>query len=340
MNGAPDSTRGVDDRGIGGRDGREANVPRGRVIPIVPDRTYNVTGFDIGSADLAKAGIKEELEPVVDRLHVLMGSGRRPTVQVTGHASRSTLPGLGPEVYAKQRAESIKAYLVSRGIPPDSISIATSQEGPPPKHAASAKSSAASKSAARSATIDIALSGQRPDVADRFGDIQYITKSPWPKLPKFPPLPPSLAALGVVAAGVMLLPGVAAVGAAAAIGLAEVLGVAAAIYGASKFPKYVKKYAGELISKFDPQHHILPQENLPQFNDVGINIHEWTKRIPKALHELLHKEWNVLWKVFFELHGGTATPDQIWQFAHELEKRWGIDKLPYEEYDWKKTPMP
>lgn len=345
MGSAPDSTRGTADRGTSVLPERERNVRRGEVRTIVPDQTFNVVGFDIGRANLDKPGIKEQLEPVVQRLHLLTGQyPRHPVVRITGHASESRLPGKGPEEYASRRAAALKTYLVLRGVPEAWIQTDTSREASVRSLSAGAVSDA--KALARSATIEIGMSEDRHEVAARYGDTAFIegkTRQWWspvfpPELPAFPSpsveLLKRLAGAGLLAAGAAAvlpeLPGL--------VTLAVALAVARHIWGPKSFPDRVAKYMGEKITELDPQHHIFPQKLLPQFNDLGINIHEYTKRIPLALHKLLHPEWELLWQVFFEQSGGTATQDAVWRFANELMKRWGIDKLPFEV--WKRTSIP
>jgi hypothetical protein len=97
---ASERTRGIANRGV------ESNVKRGEVHPIVPGKTYNVVGFDIGKADLKKPGFEKELEPVVkqlqkERKEFIDGNrATHPVVTITGHASESVLPGKGPQYYA------------------------------------------------------------------------------------------------------------------------------------------------------------------------------------------------------------------------------------------------
>jgi hypothetical protein len=73
---APRSTRGTEDRGTGAQ--RERNVTRAGVHATVPEQTYDIRGFDIGSSDLSKADIRKQLEPAVQQIHARMGQCVRP----------------------------------------------------------------------------------------------------------------------------------------------------------------------------------------------------------------------------------------------------------------------
>jgi hypothetical protein len=180
---ASERARGVANRGV------ERNVRKGEVHPIVPGKTYNVVGFDIGKSDLRKPGFHKELRPVVRQLQrerKEYAEGKRtthPIVTVTGHASESVKPGKGPQFYASERADAVKGYLIEHDVPPDWIQTTTSRETPQ-KRRTSVGGTSGQKASARSATIDI---GESEDVAraihrrsldDRFGDYPEIRRAP------------------------------------------------------------------------------------------------------------------------------------------------------------------
>lgn len=182
-NDASERTRGVADRGV------ERNVQKGEVHPIVPGKTYNVVGFDIGASDLKKKGFEKELGPVVSQLQrerKEYEEGKRtthPIVTVTGHASDSVNPGKGPQFYARERAAAVKRYLIEHDVPPDWIQTTTSRETPR-NQPASVDGTRDQKASARSATIDIGASEDvarathRRSLDNRFGDYPDIGPAP------------------------------------------------------------------------------------------------------------------------------------------------------------------
>src|SRR5207244_1341206 len=70
----------------------ERNVKAGHAEDVSPGEKYRVAGFDIGSADLNKPGIKEGLQPVIDSLKADKGD-KSPQVFITGLESNSRVPG-------------------------------------------------------------------------------------------------------------------------------------------------------------------------------------------------------------------------------------------------------
>lgn len=53
------------------------------------------------------------------------------------------------------------------------------------------------------------------------------------------------------------------------------------------------------------QHHIFPQQFRPDFERMGINIDDFTVRIPKQLHQTIHSSgWNNKWQTYLK-----ANPD-------------------------------
>lgn len=65
------------------------------------------------------------------------------------------------------------------------------------------------------------------------------------------------------------------------------------------------------ISAID-QHHIFPQQFRPDFAKIGMNIDDYTLRIPKQLHQTIHSSgYNNQWQTYFEANPN-ATESQIW----------------------------
>jgi hypothetical protein len=183
----PNDKRGISNRGVNPT--RERNVPRGNVVELVPGRLYNVVGFDIGSADWRKPGIKEGLGRIVEQVQ---GSGDpRTSIVITGHASESQFPGRGPERYEHDRAAAIKQYLVAHGVSSDRIRTTASGRG---RLSASAYSPE-QKAAARAATVEIVPSKESRGTDDRFVDtVRFVKGEPrtWPTLRHIPDLGPLL----------------------------------------------------------------------------------------------------------------------------------------------------
>lgn len=182
-NDASERARGVANRGV------ERNVRKGEVHPIVPGKTYNVVGFDIGKSDLRKPGFDKELGPVVRQLQQERKEyeqGKRtthPIVTVTGHASESVNPGKGPQFYASERADAVRRYLIEHDVPSDWIQTTTSRETPQ-NRSTSVRGKPKQKALARSATIDIGASEDaarethRRSLDNRFGDYPQIEPAP------------------------------------------------------------------------------------------------------------------------------------------------------------------
>jgi hypothetical protein len=370
--GGSDETRGVADRGTGPRAERERNVRRGEVHPVVPGRTYNVVGFDIGKANLAKPGFEAELEPVVERLRALVGrSPDHPVVRITGHASDSIHPGRGPAVYAGERADAVKAYLVSRGVPSGWIETTTSREGPrrvgPP-----GGGTARSKAAARAATIEILKPPDHRGTADRFADGGgYVVgrKQGWERpdwhlprlpdwklpdwhMPRWPEIPKKVwnkywetvgkayryekKEVTDMAAG-----GAIALGGLIFFSLEEILTVGEAVFGRPIGPD-AKQYIQKTLVEELEQHHDLVQKLIDWYAHAGINAHHYTKYLPESFHRWLHPRWERAWQVFFELHlthGRPPTAEEITDFLMQMLEAWATERLPHEDFRWADVPL-
>lgn len=72
------------------------------------------------------------------------------------------------------------------------------------------------------------------------------------------------------------------------------------------------------------------------FARKGIRIHDFTIPLRKSFHAYLHSGgprggmWNEAWRQFKDQNDG-AQPDEIWKFAGELMKRFGVhgEFVPY-----------
>ncbi len=135
----------------------EENVPQGGVETLQDEpgyKRYRVLGFDIGSADVHKTGISEGLDSIIQ--YLLTVKDASPRVAVTGLASKSRRPEKNPFTYGWARAEAVKEYFVSKGIPQGWITTNTLGSILSP----SARSSPLVKAYWRAANIEIKLSGK------------------------------------------------------------------------------------------------------------------------------------------------------------------------------------
>ncbi|WP_198361589.1 OmpA family protein [Burkholderia ubonensis] len=363
-------TRGVADRGTE-RPPRERNVPRGDVRAVVPNRTYNIVGFDIGSADLSKPGIKEQLEPVVQQIQGrTTGQGHHPIVRVTGHASESRLPGKGPEHYARERADAVAAYLQSRGVPRAWIVTDTSR-GDASRGAAGRDASPEAKAWARSVTLDIASAREPRDVADRFGDVTYFkgqkrfdvveeAKDLGKRIGR--DLLPvagevvegvghgiALAGTGLLAAGAVVI-GVggqlvhagALVEKSLELTVEEVIAIAEQATGRKFGPTAAKRLLSEIREKSE-QHHVFVQQLMDWFAEAGINPHEYTVRVKKSVHNWLHSTgWNETLIAFVEQHlshGRLPTAEEFSRFVWKMMEKWRIDEIELKRHKRLKVPI-
>lgn len=171
----------------------EENVPQGGVETIKDElnqQEYRVIGFDIGSSDLNKTGIKEGLDLIIEDL--LAVNDAVPRVAITGLASESHLKGKDGFTYGWERANAIKKYFVDKGIP--TTWITTNSLGS--IRAPSAASPPLLKAYWRAATIEIKLTGKpRPPKEYRGGFAPSIPKPPKRPGLRFliPPLSPTSA---------------------------------------------------------------------------------------------------------------------------------------------------
>ena len=87
------------------------------------------------------------------------------------------------------------------------------------------------------------------------------------------------------------------------------------------------------------KHHLFPQApTLAQwFRDRGINIHDYTMRIPEHVHRRIHGGgpsggmWNEAWRQFIDGPGKTASTEQIFQHVGVLIYRFELagPVMPY-----------
>lgn len=135
----------------------EENVPLGGVEATKEEpneQVYRVIGFDIGSADVSKPGIKEGLDPIIEDL--LAVNDAAPRVEIIGLASESRLKGKDGFTYGHERASTLKKYFVEKGIRAAWITInSLGSVGAP-----SADSSPMVKAYWRAAIIKISLTGR------------------------------------------------------------------------------------------------------------------------------------------------------------------------------------
>jgi hypothetical protein len=88
------------------------------------------------------------------------------------------------------------------------------------------------------------------------------------------------------------------------------------------------------------KHHVFPQQFVDWFKEKGINIHQYTVRLPqrdylKGVHGkgngLSPGEWNRRWEQFIKANDGVDR-EAIFSFMNDLRKQFGIDHLPLEPY--------
>jgi uncharacterized lipoprotein (TIGR02269 family) len=79
------------------------------------------------------------------------------------------------------------------------------------------------------------------------------------------------------------------------------------------------------------KHHLFPQaqEFRKWFMDRGINIHEWTMRIPEHVHLRIHRganggPWNEAWRQFVSSNPGPVPREVLIRKAFELALRFDI----------------
>ena len=80
------------------------------------------------------------------------------------------------------------------------------------------------------------------------------------------------------------------------------------------------------------KHHIFPQQQVLAnwFKSNGIDIHAFTIRLPRSFHQWLHSggpeggQWNEAWRQFMDKEQRTAKPEDIWRFAGEIMRRFGV----------------
>jgi outer membrane protein OmpA-like peptidoglycan-associated protein len=159
----PESDRLTEDKGVSRGDSGagyhpESNLASGKLHVEQEGRAYRIVGFDIGSDDVKKTGIREALDRVVETVQSL--DDPSPRVSVVGHESQSKIQGDEWGLSFK-RAHAVRAYLEGRGVRvSDSTGIGT--VGAPPKTA-----SPAAKSEFRAVSIAIAPSGQHKPKKER-----------------------------------------------------------------------------------------------------------------------------------------------------------------------------
>jgi RHS repeat-associated protein len=163
---------------------------------------------------------------------------------------------------------------------------------------------------------------------------------------------PAAAATGVTSADIgIALAGVGAVGTAAVLSPALVVAllvgtVAVGSYDAYELansssspapqtagaaggaiPPVTPPVASAFYGDEDECHHRLPRQFKPYFETAGIDIEQYLKKLPRALHRLkgtgIHPEYNNDWQDFFDKNPN-ATPDQILQQMNKLEIKYGI----------------
>jgi uncharacterized lipoprotein (TIGR02269 family) len=86
------------------------------------------------------------------------------------------------------------------------------------------------------------------------------------------------------------------------------------------------------------KHHIFPQrQDLARWFEIhGIRIHDFTIPLRRSFHVYLHSGgarggmWNAAWEKFQREHDD-ASPEEIWRFAGELMRRFGVhgEFVPY-----------
>jgi hypothetical protein len=155
----------------------ESNIPArlNGIAEIIPYRLFRVVAFDIGSADLNRGSINQNLDSIIGYLQNIDDAA--PRITIRGLASQSRLPGEGGFTYGWKRAKAIERYFRDHGIPGRMIGQVTSDGdiySPP------GDSPPEVKAWWRTATIEIILSGRpKPGPPYEGGS------------PPDPPLPPN-----------------------------------------------------------------------------------------------------------------------------------------------------
>lgn len=77
----------------------------------------------------------------------------------------------------------------------------------------------------------------------------------------------------------------------------------------------------------EENHHRLPRQFGPQFAKAGINIEDYTMRLPRGLHRLtpdgIHPDYNAAWREFFE-QNENPSKQQILEELARIEAQFGI----------------
>jgi len=77
-------------------------------------------------------------------------------------------------------------------------------------------------------------------------------------------------------------------------------------------------------------HHIYPQQHRPFFQELGINIDQWTVAVDGYTHlRYIHNEseWNRVWQEWINEHKGEVTAEETLQFGRRLLIHFGIEGL-------------
>ena len=72
------------------------------------------------------------------------------------------------------------------------------------------------------------------------------------------------------------------------------------------------------VSAID-QHHIFPQQFRPDFERIGVNIDDYTLRIPKQLHQTIHSSgYNTQWQSCLQANHNVTKTQLISQAENML----------------------
>jgi hypothetical protein len=153
----------------------------------------------------------------------------------------------------------------------------------------------------------------------------------------------TIAGVGISATGIGAVLGVPAVAVSAGLVTAGVANMAAGIYGLGKALTTGGSTVGPpavTSSAKVHKHHVFPQRFKDWFKLKGIDIDQYTVRLPQADHlKGVHGkgngvspgDWNPRWKQFIDDNKG-ADRETIFKFMEQLRKDFGIDHLPFEPY--------
>jgi outer membrane protein OmpA-like peptidoglycan-associated protein len=134
----------------------ESDIPLGGVEVLKAGESLRVVGFDVGSADVNKLGIKENLDDVITWLKTI--DDAEVHVIISGMASESRKQGDDPYDLGQRRAEAVKKYFVEHGIKPGwIICLSHGASGAPPAATATPEE----KAYWRAVFIDVKTSGKR-----------------------------------------------------------------------------------------------------------------------------------------------------------------------------------